>query len=222
MSARDEILAAVRKAKPASGASNAAVGRQALLPPKFVRDARDLVALFTEKLAQVSTSVTVLNSSNEIPAHLAQWLGERGLNGKPLLLSDEPSLNGLDWTGARLAVRAGAPDVMAPATIVSCAFAGVAETGSIALVTNGKSRPSHNILADSHIVVLSRSQIAPTIEDVWRSARAQGLPRSIAFVTGASRTADIEMTIEMGVHGAVRMHVIIVDDEISAAPRFSR
>lgn len=220
--ARDQILAAVRRAKPAGAAPNAQLGRQALLPPKFVRDARDLVALFAEKLANVSTSVAMLDSSSEIPSHLAQWLGERGLAEKPLLLAEEPSLRTLDWSSTGLDTHSGAPDVLAPATIVSGAFAGVAETGSIAMVTNGKSRPIHNLLADTQIVVLSRSQIAASIEDVWRTAREQGLPRSLAFITGASRTADIEMTMELGVHGAVRMHVIIVNDEISSAPKFSR
>ena len=220
--ARDQILAAVRKAKPSTVQPNAAIGRQALLPPKLVRESRDLVALFTEKLTNVSTSVALLGSTGEIPVHLAQWLGERGLVETPLLLSEEPALRALDWNGAHLAAETSTPDVLAPSTVISSAFAGVAETGSIAMVTNGKSRPSHNILADSHIVVLARSQIAESIEDVWRSARAQGLPRSLAFITGASRTADIEMTIEMGVHGAVRMHVIIINDEISAAPKFSR
>ena len=220
--ARDQILAAVRKARPASVTLSTSVGRQALLPPKFVREARDLVALFAAKLANVSTSIAMLDHASEIPAHLAQWLGERGLSDKPLLLAEELSLRALDWKSAGLEARASAPDVLAPATIVSGAFAGVAETGSIAMVTNGASRPSHNLLADSHIVVLGRNQIAASIEDVWRSVRAQGLPRSIAFITGASRTADIEMTMEMGVHGAVRMHVVLIDDEISSAPRFSR
>ncbi|MFZ1990250.1 MAG: LUD domain-containing protein [Alphaproteobacteria bacterium] len=218
--ARNQILAAVRKAKPAR--ASATIGRQALLPPKFVREARDLVALFAEKLANVSTSVAMLDHASEIPLHLAQWLGEHGLRDKPLLLAEEPSLRALDWSTARLDARAGAPDVPAPATIVSGAFAGVAETGSIAMVTNGASRPSHNILADSHIVVLSRSQIAASIEDVWRAASERGLPRSLAFITGASRTADIEMTMELGVHGAVRMHVVLINDEISSVPRFSR
>ena len=220
--AREQILAAVRKAKLAGAGARDMVGRQALLPPKFVRDARDLVALFAEKLANVSTSLAMLDHAGEIPAHVAQWLGERGLAGKPVFLAEEPALRVLNWNGAKLDTHTDAPDVLAPATIVSGAFAGVAETGSIAMVTNGKSRPSHNLLADSHIVVLRRSQIAASIEDVWRAARAQGLPRSLAFITGASRTADIEMSMELGVHGAVCMHVILINDESSSAHGFPR
>ena len=222
MSARDQILAAVRRAKPPANRSDERMGRQALLPPKFVREANDLTALFIEKLTKVSSTVALLGRSSEIPGHVAQWLGEHKLADRALFLAEEPLLRALDWHGAGLAVEEGAPEVLAPPTIVSSAFAGVAETGSIAMVTNGNSRPSHNLLADSHIVVLHRSQIASTIEDVWRAARNKGLPRSLTFITGASRTADIEMTMELGVHGAVRMHVVILDEEISTSPRFSR
>ena len=221
-SARDQILAALRKAKPADIEPNAKIGRQALLPPKFVRDARDLAELFIEKLALASTTCAVLDQASEVPAHVAQWLDSRGLAGQSLSLADEPLLQKLDWARAGLALRESGPNILSPATIVSCAFAGVAETGSIAMVTNGRSRPTHNLLADSHIVVLSRSQIVPSFEDVWRAVREHGLPRSLAFITGASRTADIEMTIELGVHGAVRMHVILLHEETSPRLEFAR
>jgi len=214
--ARDQILAAVRKAKEPAPKTNAGPGRQALLPPKFVREARDLSELFLEKLTAAAATYAVLDRASEIPQHLVAWLKTEKLSDVPIVLAEEPQLRALDWAGAGIAARHDKPDILAPSTIVSAAFAGVAETGSIALLTNADSRPSHNLLADTHVVVLSRSQIAASFEDVWRAVRVQGLPRSLAFITGASRTADIEMTIELGVHGAVRMHVILLNEQITA------
>lgn len=215
MSARDEILAAARKAKPPGQKLLDGLGRQALLPPKFVREARDLTQLFLDKLAAASTTYAVLDRAGEIPAYLAGWLKENASPDSALLVSEDETLRRLDWQSAGLAPGGTAPDVLAPATIISGAFAGVAETGSLALLTSGTSRPSHNLLADTHVVVLGRSQIVASFEDVWRMVRAGGLPRAVSFITGASRTADIEMTIELGVHGAVRMHVILVTDGFS-------
>ncbi len=164
----------------------------------------------------------MLDRADEVPSHLAGWLAAESLKDHELLIAPEPALGRLDWRASGLDPCNDAPDVLVPETMISGAFAGVAETGSIAMLTSGQSRPSHNLLADTHIVVLSRSQIAGSMEDVWRAVRAQGLPRSLAFITGASRTADIEMAIELGVHGAVRMHVVLVDEEISLPQAFSR
>ena len=209
--ARDRILNAVRlgRAKQAPPAPSLKVGRQALLPPRFVRDTPDLVALFLSKLEAVSATHVVLPDLAAVPDHLAAWLAARTLP-VDFILAAEPRLSAIDWASAGLRPALRAPEVLAPATIVSGAFAGVAETGSVALVTSGQSRPSHNLLADSHIVIIERAQILPAIEDVWRAAARGGLPRSLAFITGPSRTADIEMSMELGVHGAVRLHVIVI------------
>jgi len=209
MSGRDQILSAVRARKPKGSALTGGAGRQALLPPRFVREAGDLTALFLRKLESASASHATVRSFDDVPRHLATWLNEQRLTCE-FILAREGSLTSLAWQDAKLHPLSTAPDPLSPMTIVSGAFAGVAETGSIAMTSNGASRPSHNLLAETHVVVLEHSRILASIEDVWRDMYAAGLPRAIAFITGPSRTADIEMTVELGVHGAVRVHVVIV------------
>lgn len=210
MSARDDILRAVRRPAPKAEAHAAQDATAALIPPSAVRAAaEDLLALFLAKLEAVGATHDSLERLSDLPAHLADWLPAHGLPND-FVLAQEDNLIGLDWVGVGLAPGLRAPEPLAPGTVVSRGFAGIAETGSVAMVTRGPSRPIHNVLADTHIVVLDRHRVLATIEDAWSEARRGGLPRALVFVTGPSRTADIEMQVEIGAHGALNLHVIIV------------
>jgi L-lactate dehydrogenase complex protein LldG len=58
-----------------------------------------------------------------------------------------------------------------------------------------------------------RDQVVATYEDGWdRLQDRRGLPRAINFITGPSRTGDIEQRIELGAHGPRRLHIMVVDD----------
>ncbi|MCV6636142.1 LUD domain-containing protein [Candidatus Albibeggiatoa sp. nov. NOAA] len=96
-------------------------------------------------------------------------------------------------------------------TSVSYAFAGVAETGSIAMLSSENNPTSFNFLPDNHIVLLEQKNIVSHMEDVWTTLRHQArTPRTINIITGPSRTADIEQTIQLGAHGPRHLHVVIV------------
>lgn len=86
----------------------------------------------------------------------------------------------------------------------------VAETGSAVLAAGQPSTPVHNLLADVHIVIAYTAEIVETIEDAWTRA-GDGAPSSVVFVTGPSRSADIEQTVEIGVHGARQVGIFILD-----------
>jgi len=99
------------------------------------------------------------------------------------------------------------------ATVLTEAFAGVAETGSLVLLSSMNSPTSLNFLSDNYLCVLRRDHIVRHIEDVWDRIRQQvgTLPRAINFITGPSRTADVEQTIQLGAHGPRRLHVILFE-----------
>jgi L-lactate dehydrogenase complex protein LldG len=96
---------------------------------------------------------------------------------------------------------------------VTGAFAGIAETGTLVLLSSPGSPTTLNFLPDVHIAVLRREQIVTHIEDVWTRLRAQSkaMPRTVNMITGPSRTADIEQTIQLGAHGPRSLHVILVE-----------
>ena len=89
------------------------------------------------------------------------------------------------------------------------------------MLASGPAAPTTlNFLPENHIVVLKASQVVGPYEDAWdrlRAANGEGrLPRTVNFITGPSRTGDIEQTIQMGAHGPRRLHVILVEDEAPA------
>jgi L-lactate dehydrogenase complex protein LldG len=95
---------------------------------------------------------------------------------------------------------------------ISGADAGFATTGTIALITRGDQGRLPSLLAPIHIAILPRARLFPRLED-WlhdegRAALLQS--NSVVFVTGPSRTADIEMQTILGVHGPGVVHVVIV------------
>jgi len=70
-----------------------------------------------------------------------------------------------------------------------------------------------NFLPETEVVVLPADAVVGAMEDALAQVRAKGaMPRTINFITGPSRTGDIEQRIEMGAHGPRRLHIVIVDD----------
>ena len=71
-----------------------------------------------------------------------------------------------------------------------------------------------NFLPDNHIVVIEAKDIVADYETMWAALRARFgkgvMPRTVNWVTGPSRSADIEQTLLLGAHGPRRLHVIVV------------
>jgi L-lactate dehydrogenase complex protein LldG len=108
--------------------------------------------------------------------------------------------------------RRSALDAIEPVAVgVTGAFAGLADTGSLVLTAAaGRSRMA-SLLPPVHIAVLARSRIYATLPAFL--AAHPGIAETtsnLVLVTGPSRTADIEMTITLGVHGPREVHVIVV------------
>jgi L-lactate dehydrogenase complex protein LldG len=94
---------------------------------------------------------------------------------------------------------------------VTKAICGLADTGSI-LITDGEGSPLHvSLLPEIHLAVLKKSDILPSLPDAMDMVRDKS---AAVFITGASRTADIEMTLTIGVHGPGEVHVFLVDDSM--------
>jgi L-lactate dehydrogenase complex protein LldG len=99
---------------------------------------------------------------------------------------------------------------------VSHAFAGVAETGSLIVLSGPDNPVTLNFLPDNHIIVLSGADLFGDLESVWTKLRrdlGKGvMPRTVNIITGPSRSADIEQTLLLGAHGPRRLHILITVD----------
>lgn len=169
---------------------------------------------FTEKATAAEASVERI-----APAHLqravARWLREHNLP-PTIRIGEDQRLDALRRApGKSLRVFRGASDGHDLAA-VSHAECAIAETGTLALLSGPDNPTSLNFLAENHIIVTRISDVVDHYEDLWdRLRRRDGrgvMPRAVNFITGPSRSADIEQTLILGAHGPVRLHIILTRD----------
>ncbi|MCH9670371.1 MAG: LUD domain-containing protein [Gammaproteobacteria bacterium] len=215
--AKQQILKRVRGALRRKGPLGAGTiqGLEARMkahpvPLKPVID-EDPVERFASKVQIVAGSVDRLPSVAGVSDAVLAYLEREGLE-RDVVMAREPLLDAIAWSNQLAIAHRPAEDD--DQVSVTSAFAGVAETGTVVML----SAPSHpttlNFLPETHIVVLERSRVVPHIEDVWARLRERNmpLPRTINMITGPSRTGDVELQLELGAHGPRRLHVILIDD----------
>ena len=102
---------------------------------------------------------------------------------------------------------------------ITGANAAIAETGSIMLVTNEGNAELVATLPPVHVAVLGVEKILPSLDDAVamlrllpRSGTAQKLTVRVSFITGPTRTSDIELTPVRGAHGPKAMYIILLDN----------
>jgi L-lactate dehydrogenase complex protein LldG len=97
---------------------------------------------------------------------------------------------------------------------ISGAIAGLGETGTIILPDGPDRSQMASLLPFNHIAILPLQSIYPTMEAWLAAGGAQTIESSsqMNFITGPSRTADIEMTLTIGVHGPGNLIVIGIDE----------
>ena len=91
---------------------------------------------------------------------------------------------------------------------------GIAETGTLAINSKDVDKGLATMIPDIHVVILSESNIVETAEDLIPELNSILSKKAgyLAFVTGASRTADIERVLVVGVHGPLELHILIRED----------
>jgi len=101
------------------------------------------------------------------------------------------------------------PDAHIRFGVTGCTAA-IAETGTLVL-TNGPGRPhTTSLLPEVHIAVVHAGQIVGSLEEALRLPEVRQCSSTV-LISGASRTADIEMTLTIGVHGPKELHVYVVE-----------
>lgn len=166
----------------------------------------DLVTQFFMQLEKVGGTKDTISSLSDLPFAVLEFLQHQNLPMKKVVV--DAHLADIPWP-QKLQVTcqaAQADDV----TSVSNAFAGVAETGSVVLLSSARSPTTLNFLPENHIVLLERENLVAHIEEVWKKLRLGSMPRAVNFITGPSRTADIEQTIQKGAHGPRRLHIVLL------------
>lgn len=213
--ARKAILSRIRRAQGHGGrgptdAERADVETYLRAHPRgpIPRVDDDVVRRFRARAESMQTTTDLVESMIEAPAAAERYLRASDL---PLTGCVWPALADLDWRGAGLdlAARAAKGEDLVG---VTGAFAGIAETGTLMVVSSPDTPAGTSLLPETHIAIVPVERIVKHMEDAWDLARAEfgQLPRAVNFISGPSRTGDIEQVIILGAHGPYRVHLILV------------
>lgn len=221
-SSRDVVFASVRRAL---GVSSTEAPRRQEVSDRLAGHPRGLVpargqipvaariTLFKDMVVAAAASIDHLSSAAAVPSAVAAYLRGRNLP-MTILRGADPRLAALPWEQEpNLDVWIGASDGRQLAGL-SHAFAGVAESGTLVMLSGPDNPSTLNLLPDHHLVVVDAGDVAADYETVWgriRDAYGAGLmPRTVNWITGPSRSADIEQTLLLGAHGPRSLHVLLV------------
>jgi L-lactate dehydrogenase complex protein LldG len=214
MSARDNILNGIRSARGA--VSNKLLEEQRLAEerirthPVSVRPSMnwERIERFKSQCVRMSSSVDDLSDRTQVPQAVARYLDSKQLARAAVCW---PEIAQLDWASSGLNVVAR-PAQGNDLVGITGAYLGIAETGTLMFLSSPSTYPTTSLLPETHIAVVSKERIVTAMEEAWESVRReQGeLPRAVNFVSGPSRTADIEGQLQLGAHGPFRVHVILV------------
>jgi L-lactate dehydrogenase complex protein LldG len=168
----------------------------------------DLIERFTTMAEVMGSTVAQVTALRDVPGALARYLEERGLPKHGVCW---PEFASLQWEGHGLSMEARPPRD-ADELGLTGAFCGIAETGTLALLSGPRWAAKTSLLPETHVAVLDASRIVVAMEEAWDLMRAElgQLPRAVNLVSGPSRTGDIEQTIVLGAHGPYRVHIILV------------
>jgi L-lactate dehydrogenase complex protein LldG len=223
MSARDTILGSIRASLGVNGqeaprrrvVGDRLAGHPAgVVPQRGQVTGRERIALFGRMLEGAAGTLRHVTSTDEVPQAIGEFLRRHNL---PLSVrrGGDALLASLPWQREpALEVSVGASDGEQLSS-VSHAFSGVAETGTLVLTAGPDNPTTLNFLPDNHVVVIEARDIAGDFETVLAQLRDKfgiALPRVVNFITGPSRSADIEQTLILGAHGPRRLHVILVGE----------
>ncbi|GGK34798.1 LutC/YkgG family protein [Salinarimonas ramus] len=219
--ARDEILASIRRSLGVTGAERP---RRAIVEERLARapagvvparggvTGRARIELFIAQAEAALATVAEVDAPADVPAAIAAWLRSHNLPAT-LRRGTDPRLAAMPWEDTPLALDEG-PSDGSDLNAVSHALGGVAETGTCALVSGPENPSTLNFLPDNHIVVVDAGEIVGDYESLWARVREKAgkgaMPRTVNWITGPSRSADIEQTMFLGAHGPRRLHIVVV------------
>lgn len=216
MTAKDEILGRVRRGVGKDDFAGRRAAAEAFLNARQRGPqptlGGDLVGRFRAKAEYLSITVEAVAALAEVPAAVAAYLAAQGLGGPAVAT---PEVGGLDWAGSGLPVEARAA-VDADQVGISGCFCAIAETGTLLLLSGPAAPATVSLLPETHIALVRVSRIVATLEDAFALLRAEcgSLPRAVNFISGPSRTGDIEQTIVLGAHGPCRVHLILIGEAL--------
>lgn len=222
MNARNAIFSKIRKSLAVSGddqarkatvVSRIAEAKPGLIPARGQLPDAERVQLFITYAEKFGATVTRIGSIAELPGEVSHYLKSRNLPASVRMGEDSLLQDAHFESEPVLTVLSGASDGMDLAA-VSHARAGVAESGTLVLTSGPDNPVTLNFLPEYHIVAVKAEDIGGSLEEAFSGITETygkgDMPRTVNFVTGPSRSGDIEQKIIMGAHGPRALHIVVV------------
>ena len=193
---------------------------QGPLPARGQLPRAERIELFVTMARQSKASVVRIADRAAVPAAVADYLASENLPAR-LRVSPDPELTGLPWHSRPLIEISTGRSEGNDAVSLCQAEAGIAETGTLMMASGPASPTTLNFLPETEIVLIPAEDVVGGMEEAWARLRARhgsarndmaALPRTVNFITGPSRSADIGQKLQMGAHGPRRLHVIVVGE----------
>ena len=214
MNPRENILARIR-ARQGKGAGSTAEEREVVRAhiaahPHSPRPISDWepVARFRERALGLASTVDEVEALVAVPEAVARYLRAASL---PLAAVCWAEFAALDWRSAGMEAEARAAregDLVG----ITGAFCAIAETGTLMTLSGRDTPATVSLLPETHVAIVRKSRIVRGMEEAWQLLRDEGgnPPRAVNFISGPSRTADIEQTVTVGAHGPYRVHIVML------------
>lgn len=181
----------------------------------YTPDLTDHLAAFTTAATAAGAEVHRLDDLDAVRDLLARLRDEDGV--ATAVVSHDPEVEAVPDVLAELGIEpvtVGDADAAAAADLgVTGAAFGIALTGSVVVDSRRAGTRLASLLPPTHVVLLDRSRLLPTPGALLRHLDRHlpdGLPSNLVFVTGHSRSADIELRLTPGVHGPRRVVIGLV------------
>lgn len=221
------FLGHVAKALGRDKPLTAAPKRDEVGPPVFWKEQKfDIdqpLEFFRKNLEGLTGRVYVAKDTDEAGQQIKLWLEE--LQAKRVIMWDHEELKNvvrLEDTGIKVdywspnrpqdQLVAAAEQADVGITWVNYA---IGYTGTLALFSSPTQGRSVSLLPTVHIAVFKKDQLVPTMstvmKDLMERRGTNEVPAAIDFITGPSRTSDIEMDLSIGVHGPVKVWTIVIE-----------
>ena len=169
-----------------------------------------LLDRFIEKHTAVKGTYKVVSNHSELPGAVKEFLDGHDLPAE-MLMGNTEFLLAIDWPDDWTIDRRTA--CKTDTVSVTDAICAIAETGTIVAASTPEVSSTHMFVPENHVVIMDVGQLVRHLEDALQlvSVQITGHSRGIHMITGPSKTADVEQTIQYGAHGPRRLHVIFVD-----------
>jgi len=169
---------------------------------------QSLLELFAQSLESVAGHCII---TTDISDALKQIL--TALKAQRIAISDSPQVERLLHAAdleIELGVALNAHDIFRFDVGITTAQAAIAETGTLVLDSACERHRLVSLVPPVHIAIISASKICETLSEALTLLRSgEEISPAVTFITGPSRTADIELTLAIGVHGPQELYVII-------------